>query len=62
MDSSQQVSDVSNMCGGGKLDGYEGITRQFLDDTLECVSESVMLQKTRLARTGGKLNKRKSVV
>ena len=30
-----------------------------LDDTLECVSESTMLQKTRNARVGGELNKEK---
>ena len=39
------------------FDGCEGRTQPFLDDSLECVSESVMLQKTRLARAGGELNK-----
>ena len=47
------------MCGGGELDGCEGRIRPFLDDTLECVSESIMSQKTRSARAGGKLNKEK---
>ena len=59
MDSLQQVSDVSNTCGGGEFDGYEGGVWPFLDDTLECVSESIMLQKTRRARAGGELNKGK---
>ena len=45
MDSSRRVSDVSNTCGGGEFDGCEGRIRSFLDDTLECVSESIMLQK-----------------
>ena len=45
------------MCGGGEFDGCEGSIRPFLDDTLEYVSESIMLQKTRGARAGGKLNK-----
>ena len=45
MDSSRRVSEVSNMCGGGEFDGCEGRIRPFLDDTLECVSESIMLQK-----------------
>ena len=60
MDSLRQVSDVSNTCGGGGFDGCEGKIRPFLDDTLECVSESVKLQKTHLARAGGELNKGKS--
>ena len=47
------------MCGRGEFDGCEGRIRPFLDDTLECVSESIMLQKTRGARTGGELNKGK---
>ena len=47
------------MCGGGEFDGCEGRIRPFLDYTLECVSESVMLQKTCLARAGGELNKEK---
>ena len=45
------------MCGGGEFGGYEGRIRPFLDDTLEYVSESIMLQKTRGARAGGKPNK-----
>ena len=45
MDSSPWVSDFSNMCGGGKFDGCEGRIQPFLDDTLECVSESIILQK-----------------
>ena len=45
------------MCGRGDFNGCEGRIRPFLDDTLECVSESVMLKKTRLARAGGELNK-----
>ena len=57
MDSSRRVSDVSNACGGGEFDGCEGRIRPFLDDTLECVSESIMLKKTRKARAGGKSNK-----
>ena len=59
MDSSRRVSDVPNTCGRGAFDGCEGKIRPFLDDTLECVSESVMLQKTRLARAGVELNKGK---
>ena len=45
VDSSRRVSDVLNTCGGGDFDGCEGRIRPFLDDTLECVSESIMLQK-----------------
>ena len=45
------------MCGGGEFDGCEGIIRPFLDDTLECVSESIMIQKTFGARASGELNK-----
>ena len=45
MDSSRRVSDVSNTCGGGEFDGCEGRIRPFLDDTLECVSESIMIKK-----------------
>ena len=45
MDSSRQVSEVSNMCGGGEFDGCEGRIRPFLEETLEYVSESIMLQK-----------------
>ena len=37
--------EVSNMCGRGEFEGYEGRIRPFLDDTLECVSESIMIQK-----------------
>ena len=59
MDSSQRVSDVSNTCSGGEFDVCEGGIRPFLDDTLECVSESIMLQKTRGARAGSELNKGK---
>ena len=43
----------------GEFNGCEGRIRPFLDDTLECVSESIMIQKTRDARAGGKLNKGK---
>ena len=59
MDSSQRVLEVSNMCGGGEFNGCEGRIRPFFDDTLECMSESVMLQKTRGARTGDELSKGK---
>ena len=59
MDSSRQVSDVSNTCGVGEFDGCEGRIRPFLDDTLDGVSESIMLQKLRSARAGGKPNKGK---
>ena len=59
MDSSRRVSDFSNTCGGGEFDGCEGRIRPFLDNTLECVSESIMLQKTCKARVGGELNKGK---
>ena len=45
------------MCGGGEFYGCEGRIRPFLDDTLEYVSESIMLQKMRGARAGGELNK-----
>ena len=45
MDLSRRVSDVLNTCGGGEFDGCEERIRPFLDDTLECVSESIMLQK-----------------
>ena len=57
MDSSRQVSDVPITCGEGEFDVCEGRIRTFLDDTLECVSEFVMLQKTHLARAGGELNR-----
>ena len=53
----QRVLDVSNTCGRGEFDSCEGRILPFLDDTLECVSESIMLQKTRGARAGGELNK-----
>ena len=59
MDSSKRVSDVPNTCGRGEIDGCEERIRPFLDDTLECVSESIMSQKTRGARAGGELNKGK---
>ena len=59
VDLSRRVSDVLNTCGGGEFDGCEGRIRPFLDDSLECVSESIMLQKTRGAHAGGKLNKGK---
>ena len=59
MDLSQWVSDVSNTCGGGEFDGCEGRIRPFIDDTLECASESIMLQKTCSARAGGEPNKGK---
>ena len=57
MDSLQQVSDVLNTCGGGEFNGCEESIRPFLDENLECVSESIMLQKTRSVRAGGKPNK-----
>ena len=41
------------MCSGGEFDNCEGGIRLFLGDTLEYVSESIMLQKTRGARAGG---------
>ena len=47
------------MCGGGEFDGCEGRIQPFLDDTMEYVSESIMLQKTRGAGVGGELNKGK---
>ena len=59
MDSSRHVSEVSNMCGRGEFDGCEGRIRPFLDDTLECVSESIMLQKLCSACADGELNKGK---
>ena len=59
MDPSRRVSDVPNTFGGGEFDGCEGRIRPFIDDTLECVSESIMLQKTRKARAGGELKKEK---
>ena len=59
MDSSRRVSEFLNTCGGGEFDGCERRIRPFLDDTLECVSKSIILQKTRGARAGGKLNKGK---
>ena len=46
VDSSRRVSEVSNMCGGGDFDSCEGGIQSFLDDTLECVSESIIIQKT----------------
>ena len=45
MDSSQRVLDVSSTCGEGEFNGCEGRIQTFLDDTLKCVSESIMLQK-----------------
>ena len=57
MDSSRRVSDFLNTCGRGEFDGCEGRILPFLDDTLEYVSESIMLQKMRKARAGGDLNK-----
>ena len=57
MDSSRRVSDVSNTCVGGEFESCVGMIRPFPDDTLECVSESIMLQKTCGARAGGELNK-----
>ena len=59
MDSLRRVSDVPNTCYGGEFDGCEGKIRPFLDYTLECVSESVMIQQMRFARAGGELNKGK---
>ena len=57
MDSSRRVSDVLNTCGGGEFEVYEGRIGPFLNDTLKCVSESIMLQKTCIARAGGETNK-----
>ena len=57
MDSLQRVSEFPNTCSRGKFDGCEGRIRPFLDDTLECVSESIMLQTTCIACAGGKMNK-----
>ena len=45
MDLLRRVSEVSNMCGGGDFDGCEGRIRPFLEETLEYVSEYIMLQK-----------------
>ena len=59
VDLSRQVSDVLKTCGGGKFDGCKGKFRPLLDDTLECVSESIMLQKSRSACVGDKPNKGK---
>ena len=50
-------TEVMSMCGGGEFDGCEGRIRPFLDDTLEYVSESIMLQKIHGACAGGELNK-----
>ena len=47
------------MWGGGDFNRCEGRIRPFFDDTLEYVSESIMLQKTRGARAVGELNKGK---
>ena len=57
MDSLQRVSDVLNTCGRGEFDDCEGRIRPFLDDTLNGVSESIMLQKLRSAPAGGETNK-----
>ena len=57
MDSSQRVSEVSNMCSGGEFDGCDRRILSILDDTMEYVSESIMLQKTRDARAGGELKR-----
>ena len=57
VDSSQRVSEVSKICGGGEFDGCEGRIWLFLDETLEYVSRFIMLQKTRGTRAGGELNK-----
>ena len=59
MDLSRRVLEVLNMCSGGEFNGCEGRIRPFLDDTLEYVSESIMLQKTRGASADGELNKGK---
>ena len=56
MDSSRRVSEVSKTCGRGEFDGCEGRIQPFIDDSLECVSESIMLQKTCSARAGGEPN------
>ena len=51
VDSSRRVLDFSNTCGGGEFDVCEEQIRPFLDDTLECRLEFIMLQKrARLAR------------
>ena len=59
MDLSRRVSDVSNTCVGGELDGCEGRIRPFPDDTLEYVSESIMLQK--LARLAQAANRTREI-
>ena len=59
MDSSRRVSEFLNTCGGCEFDSCERRIQLFLDDTLERVSECIMLQKTRKARAGGELNKGK---
>ena len=60
MDLSRRVSDVSNKCDGGDFGGCEGRIQLFFDESLECVSESIMLQKTCGARAGGELNTEKN--
>ena len=57
MDLLQRVLNVLNTCSGGEFESCGGRIRPFLDDTLECVSESIMLKKTRSARAGGEPNK-----
>ena len=47
------------MCGGGEFEGCEGRIRQFLDDTLDGVSESIILQKLCSASAGGEPHKGK---
>ena len=57
MDLLRRVLEVPNTCGGGEFDGCEGRIQLFLDDTLGCVSEYVMLQKMRKTCAGGELKK-----
>ena len=45
MDSPPRVLEFLNTCGRGEFNGCEERIRPFLDDTLECWSESIMLQK-----------------
>ena len=54
--SSRRVLEVLNTCRGGEFGCCEGRIRTFLDDTLEFVSESIMLQKTCSAHAGSEPN------
>ena len=59
MDSSRRVSDVSITYGGVEFDGCKGMIRLFLDETLDGVSESIMLQKSCSVCAGGEPKKGK---